>query len=403
MRRILVGDFRIGEEEKRAVNEVLDSGRISENVKVKAFEKAWADYIGTKYCVLVNSGTSALIAGLTALKYHLGIKDESKVITSPLTYIADANAIVAAKLQPAFVDIDPKTFSIQPESLEALLSNSASGEYSVILPVHLMGYPCDMDAINSIGKKYNLAIFEDSAQAHGSPYNGKKVGSLSDLSAYSFYIAHNIQAGELGAITTDNPELYRLIKKIKANGRACDCEVCMRSKGQCKKLSGQSADADIDPRFSHEIIGFNFKAMEFQAALAISQVAKADEIIRKRQENVSFLNMHLAQFSQHLQLPLHSPNISYLAYPLVVREGSRFNRRRIRDALEKNGIETRQLFGCIPTQQPAYAHLKDAYKSMLPHAEYAGNNGFYVGCHQYLVQEDLEYMVSIFKEIFGAQ
>ena len=403
-KRISVGDFQINEEEKAAINEVLDAGRISEWKKVKEFEKLFADYIGTKHCVTVNSGTSALIIGLSALindSRFPKIRKGSKVITTPLTYVATTNAIVLTGLEPVFVDINPHDFSILPQKIEEYLDNINDPEnYSIILPVHLMGYPCDMDEINRIAKKYDLVVFEDSAQAHGSLYNGKKTGSLSLLSAFSFYIAHNIQAGEMGAVVTNDEKLISFMRKLKANGRICDCPICTRPKGYCPYFPRHDDD-DFDPRFVHDTIGYNFKITEFQAALGISQVKKAGFIFEKRQYNVHFLNQHLEKYSDELQLPVFSKDISYLAYPIVVKKQSKFTRKYLREELEKNGIENRPLFGCIPTQQPAYNYLKGEYDGRIPNAEYAGKNAFYIGCHQYLNQDDLEYIVDIFDKIFS--
>ncbi len=289
MRRVFVGDFRIGEEEKRIINEVLDSGRISEWKKVKEFEQEFSKYIGGKYCVAVSSGSAALMVGLLALINHPGfpkIKKGSKVITTPLTYIATVNALVLCGLQPVFVDVDLKKYSILPDQIAKLLEQSNDrDEYSMILPVHLNGYPCEMDVINKIAEQYDLAVLEDSSQAHGSLYKGQKVGSLSNLATYSFYIAHNIQAGEMGAIVTNDPKIASLSLQMKANGRSCDCFICTRSQGKCPKLKDfERNEADLDPRFLHEYIGANFKTMEFQAALGLTQIKKADYIFRKRQE-----------------------------------------------------------------------------------------------------------------------
>jgi len=199
MMKVQVGDFILGPEEKEAINKVLDSGRISEGPNVKKFEDEWAKYIGTKYSVLFSSGTAAIMAGLTALKHLKNIKEGSKVITSPVTYIATANAIVKSNLQPVFVDIDKETFSILPEKIEEVLKNAKNPkEYSIILPVHLMGYPCDMEKINKIAEKYGLSTFEDSAQAHGSMYKGKKTGSLSLLSDFSFILRITFKRGKWG-------------------------------------------------------------------------------------------------------------------------------------------------------------------------------------------------------------
>ncbi len=403
-RRISVGDFQFGAEERAAINEVLDAGRLSEWKKVNEFERLFADYINTKHCVAVNSGTSALIVGLSALIYDSRfpkVRKGSKVITTPLTYVATINAIVLTGLEPVFVDVDPNNFSILPQKIEEHLKNADDPEnYSIILPVHLMGYPCDMDEIKRIAEEYDLIVLEDSAQAHGSLYKGQKTGSLSLLSIFSFYIAHNIQAGEMGAVVTDDEKLTSLMRKLKANGRMCDCPVCTRPNGYCPYFP-QDEDEDYDPRFVHDVIGYNFKIMEFEAALGVSQLKKADFIFEKRQNNVRFLNERLDKYSDDLQLPAFSKDVSYLAYPIVIKEHSKFTRKYLREELEKNGIENRPLFGCVPTQQPAYKYLQVKYEGKIPNAEYIGKNAFYIGCHQYLNQDDLEYVVSIFEKIFS--
>ena len=401
-KRISVGDIQIGVQERAAINEVLDAGRISEWKKVSEFEKLFADYINTKHCVAVNSGTSALIVGLSALIYDSRfpkIKKGSKVITTPLTYVATINAIVLTGLEPVFIDVDPYSFSILPQRIEEHLESVNDPEnYSIILPVHLMGYSCDMDEINRIARKYDLVVLEDSAQAHGSQYKSQRTGSLSLISIFSFYIAHCIQAGEMGAVMTDDEKLKNLMRKLKANGRVCDCSVCTRPNGYCPYFP---QDEDFDPRFVHDVIGHNFKVMEFEAALGVSQLRKADLIFVKRQNNVRFLNEHLDKHSDDLQLPAFSENVSYLAYPIVIKEHSKFTRKYLREELEKNGIESRPLFGCIPTQQPAYNYLKGEYEGKIPNAEYAGKNAFYIGCHQYLHKDDLEYVVYIFDKILS--
>lgn len=402
MKFIQVGDFKIGAQEREIVNKVLDSGRITEGKFVREFEVAWAQFVGTKYAVALNSGTSALVAGLEALKHYKAaeIKAGQRIVTAPVTYIATSNSVRMAGFEPVYVDINKETFCITPESIGAYFEegNNAGGT-ALVLPVHLMGYACDMDKINKIAKKYGINVFEDSAQAHGTSYAGKRTGSMSLLSDFSFYVAHNIQAGELGAITTDDYDIARLIKKIKANGRMCDCPVCTRSTTGCPKIKAYKGADDFDPRFTHDMGGYNFKTTEFPAALALVQLRNAEEIIKKRQENVKYLNEMLEKHSDVLQLPVFSKDVSYLAYPIVIRKPEAISRKRLRLELEKSGIENRPLFGCIPTQQPAYAHLKKQYEGKLPNAEYVGANAFYVGCHQYLTQEDLDYVVQAFNRI----
>lgn len=398
-RRILVGDYKIGKEEKRVINDILDSNRISEGKYVAKFEKKFAEIIGTKYCTVVNSGTSALIAGLTALLYddrYPKIKKGAKVITTPMTYIATSNAIKLVGLEPVFIDVNLNTFDMNVELLDDLLNEHPHDNYCMILPVHLMGYPCDMDEINRIASKHDLVVFEDTAQAHGSKYKGSNTGTLSTLADYSFYIAHNIQVGEMGCVVTDDEKINKLIKQIKANGRMCDCNVCVRSKGICPKSDGQ------DPRFSHELIGYNFKTMDFQAGLGTVQLEHFDEIIKRRQDNVKYLNEKLQEnknISDWFILPKYSSDISYLAYPLILTNDNMLV-EVIRKALDFYGIESRPLFGSIPTRQLAYSEYKEEYIGKLPNAEYLSDNAFYIGIHQYLTQDDLDYIVHCFNLLF---
>lgn len=399
MKKIQVGDFKIGKKEKAAINEVLERGRISEGTEVREFEKKWAQFIATKYCVATSSGSGALITGLTALKNRYNLPRGTKVITTPITFIADSSAISMVGFEPVFVDVDPKTFVITPQVIENHLKNLKKGElkkYKIILPVDVMGFPVAIDKINQLARQYNLLVFEDAAEAEGTIYKGKVAGSQALLAIYSFHIAHNIQAGEMGALTTHDGEIYRLAKKIKAQGRICDCFVCTRFKGYCPR-----AEEKNDPRFYHQYLGYNFKPMEFQAALGLVQLKKAKWIIKKRQENVRFFNQKLGKYRHILQLPPFSKDISYFAYPLVIRKPELASREELCRRLEKFGIETRPFFPCIPTRQPAYKHLKKRYQRKLPNAEYLSANGFYLGCHQYLKKADLKYIIKTFKKVLG--
>jgi CDP-6-deoxy-D-xylo-4-hexulose-3-dehydrase len=394
--RIKVGEFKIDAEIRGAVERVLESGRVSEGKETRAFESSFANYVGTKHAVAVNSGTSAIVAGLSAIKSMTRPKEATipKVITSPLTYIATANSVVLAGMEPVFVDVNPQKFDIMADEVQEALDRDREGRTTTLLPVHLMGYVCDMDRLNAIAKKHDLWLFEDSSQAHGSQYKGKRAGSMSDASSFSFYIAHNIQAGELGALLTNDREVARLVRKIKANGRICDCLMCTRSKGKCPKFS--KGKGDWDPRFMHDMVGYNFKTMEFPTAIAAAQIAKADEIAGKRRKNIKTLNDLLSVHAGILRLPVYSDNVSYLGYPLVIRNPKKLNRERLQLSLESNGVETRPLYGCIPIHQPAFAHLRKQYKGKLPNAEYLGAHGFYIGCHQYLNEDDLQFVKKAF-------
>ena len=370
---VRIGDYLTTKEDEEIVLKVLRSNRLSEGKYVREFEEKWADFCGTKYCVLTNSGTSALICALEVLKgYHVG----NKVLTTPLTFIATINAIVLSGFEPTFADVDKETFVIKPTVSE-----------DIFLPVHLYGYPVDMDEFN-----YKFMI-EDAAEAHGTLYKGKRVGSLGLMGCFSFYIAHNIQVGDMGAVTTNSSEVYRELKKIKAHGRLCECTICGRNEGRCPHK-----DKDYDPRFTHERIAYNFKTTEIQAALGLNQLKHATEIIKKRQENVKYLNQGLAGLKD-LQLPIYDETVSYLAYPVILNNPE-IDRNEFLNLLSKKGVENRPFFSCVPTQQPAYSHIKEIWEGRLPNAEWLGNHGFHVGCHQYLKKEELDCMISAIRSIY---
>lgn len=394
MRRIKVGDLRIGYAERQAVMEVLESEIISENSKVSEFEREWSKYVGVGQSVAMNSGTSAIISGLKSLQYIdvEGVPGGSKVITTPLTYVATVNAIVLSGLEPVFADISEHGFNISPDSISSILEETDPAEYSVILPVHLIGYPCEMGSIAKIAGRHGLKVVEDSAQAHGTIYNGRRTGSLSDFSAFSFYIAHNIQAGEFGALCTNDRELSQMARNVKSNGRI---------KHDPARFMGEDPSEDkfrYDMGFEHDVIGYNFKCSEIHSALAIVQLSRAEEIRKRRLENFRYLREGLEDLEEMFELPEYDDDVSYFAFPLVLRDSCGQERESIRYRLFKMGIETRPMFGCIPSYHGAYSHLRREYEGRLPNAERMGRAGFYFGCHQYLTRDDLDYVIDAFHE-----
>jgi len=395
-RVIRTGEFEMSDEEKRIILKVLESGRITEYTNTQEFEENWAKKTGTDYSIAVNSGTSALIAGISALKYISGDEKRKKIITTPLTYIADSNAIKVCGFEPVYVDIEDNGFNLSPSGIEKVLEKEDPREFLGILPVHVFGYPFKINEIKDIAKKNNLFLIEDCAQAHGSKYEGKNVGSFGDFSIFSFYIAHNIQVGELGAINTDDIKIRNLARSIKANGRSCVCDICKRMEGKCPQKGKFSEEDDMDPRFLHNVIGFNFKTTEFSTSLANYRIQFLEEINEQRRQNVLYLNEGLEKHKSIFEFPEYLQDVSYLVYPLVLKKGKR---KDIRDELEKRGIETRTAFGCIPLQQPSFEYLKKDYENKLPNAENMGKNCFYIGCHQYLNKQDLDYIIDSFNDI----
>lgn len=381
---IRIGDLQLGTEERAALQRVIDSQRLSEGPEVRAFEEEFAAWIGVRHCVAVSSGTAALLVGLKALQMRYGVQ---RVLIPALTFIATANAVTLAGLEPVFADVTPGLV-MDPAWLRR-------ERYDAVLPVHLFGYPADMDALRSAAwgprDGVPIPIVEDACEAHGTLYHGRRMGSIGLWGAFSFYIAHTVQAGELGALVTDDPTLAQMARRLKAHGRQCACPVCTRNTSGCPVLER----GDPDPRFTSLYPGWNLKPMEFQAALARVQLRHVQANIDRRRENVARLNWRLSEIEDLVDLPAYYGNVAYMAYPLVLRMPG------VRDAviaeLARRGVESRPMFGCIPTQQPAYAQYRDG--GPWPIAERIGANGFYVGCHQYLTDADIDTMAQVIVEV----
>lgn len=399
----MIGDFKIAQAERNAINRVMDSGRISEWREVRAFEEEFADWMGVKHCVALSSGTAALMAGLKALEY-LGMVSSARPFDNPnvpgwapveatrsarvlipaLTFIATANAVKLCGMLPIFGDVDQRTFTLRPNYVTV-------SSIDVILPVHLFGFGADMKAINRAVRKRarTCVLCEDACEAHGTLIDGKKAGSLSTWGAFSFYIAHTIQAGELGALVTDDADIARVARQVKAHGRLCSCKQCTRNTTGCNRLK------DGDPRFLAQFAGYNFKPMEWSAAIARAQLVKSSENIARRKANAETLTQLLLDGQDRFNLPKFRPVDVPMVYPIVLKNG---NRDETIVKLEATGVEARPCFGCIPLQQPAYAEYKRQYGGLLPVSEWVGESGFYVGCHQYLTQEQLKRMAEVILE-----
>jgi len=240
----------IGEEEKKAVMEVMDSGIIAAGPKVAEFEKAFAEYCGTKYGIAVSSGTAALHVALLAN----GVGPGDEVITSPFTFIASANSVLFTGAKPAFADIDVTTFNLDIESVKAKIGKRTKA----IMPVHLYGQPCKMDELMELAEENDLAVIEDACQSHGAEFKGKKVGSFGS-GCFSFYPTKNMTTSEGGMITTDDERVDKLSRAIRQHG--------------------------MERRYYHDLLGFNLRSTDIAAAIGLVQLGKLDGYNAKRIDN----------------------------------------------------------------------------------------------------------------------
>lgn len=392
-----MGTVAVGEEGRRRVMEALARGRISGGKFVQEFEEAFAAYHGLKYGIAVSTGTDAdAVAVATVLERGAARGDE--VIVPALTFISVANAVLHAGLIPRFADIDPVTYNLDPAAVEGAITPRTRA----MLVVHNFGRPAALDELSAICERYNLMMIEDAAEAHGARYRGRLVGTFGALATFSFYVAHILTTGEGGMVITDDPDLARLCRSLRAHGRACDCKVCVLNVNSSYCPLRYKYGDDTDIRFHFERVGFSSKMNELEAALGIEQVAKMDDIVRARRERLAFYNRELAPWEEFFQLFRPQPweEISPLCYPIVIRPGAPFQRFELTKFLEQHGVETRPAFGSIPTQQPAYKWM--GYKlGDFPGAEAVGARGFYIGCHQNISEDDQRYVVELFRDFLA--
>jgi len=348
---------QIGDEEKQAVMEVLDSGMLAQGPRVKAFEEAFAEMCGVEHAIAASSGTTALHVALLA--HGIGPGDE--VITSAFTFIASTNSILFTGARPVFVDIDPRTFNLNADLIEAAITPKTKA----IMPVHLYGLACDMDPILNLAEKHGLVIIEDACQSHGAGYMGKKVGSFG-AGTFSLYPTKNITSGEGGMITTNDPEIDEKSRVIRQHG--------MRR------------------RYYHDELGYNFRMTDVHAAIGLAQLKKLDKFNAVRQANAKFLSENLKGVS----VPYVPEGQSHVFHQYTVRV-SDGKRDALRTHLQERGVGS-EVYYPVPIHQQSFYVADLGYKDSLPQTENAALEVLSLPVHAGLSASELETIVAAVNE-----
>ncbi len=389
MRKIGVGTVTLTENSKKYVLEVLESKRLSYGPFLQKMEQEFSRIHDCKYAVVSNSGTSSLQVALQALKEIHKWNDGDEVLVPAVTFIATSNIVLHNKMIPVFVDVEHDYYGIDPKKIEEKITPRTRA----IIPVHLFGMPCAMDEILSIAKKHNLKIIEDSCETMYARYKGKIVGSFGDIGCFSTYVAHLVITGVGGLSTTNNPDYQTKIRSLINHGR----DAIYISIDDAKGKEGEELKEIIDARFRFVSVGHSFRVTEMEGALGVAQLEILPEIIQKRRKNGAYLLEHLKQFNAHIQLHKIRPHAehSFMMFPIVMKHESK---HAFVEFLEQHGIETREMLPL--TNQPIYQTLFNLREEDYPVAQWINNSGFYIGCHQELTQEDLDYIVEIFTAYF---
>jgi len=367
----------------------LTAGRFAQQ-----FEKEFADFLGMKYCLLTNSGSSANLLAVSALTSpklgHRALKAGDEVITTACGFPTTLNPILQNNLVPVFLDVELGTYNIRADLIEKAISDKTK---AILIP-HTLGNPANLDTIMKMVRKYDLWYIEDNCDALGSRYRGQFTGTFGHISTFSFYPAHHITMGEGGAVLTNDPLLKKIIASFRDWGRDCWCDPgCDNS---CKKRFGWQfgeLPQGYDHKYVYSHIGYNLKVTDMQAAIGVKQLKKLPRFIERRKENFNTLYQDLKKRETHLILPQATANSdpSWFGFPILVKDNAPFTRDEIVHYLERKNIATRMLFGGNLIKQPAYSAMNYRQVGTLENTDLVMKNLFWIGVYPGLTGEMLRY------------
>lgn len=359
------GTQSIDDEDIKAVVEVLKSNYLTTGPTIQKFEQKVADYLGVKYAVAVANGTAALHAACFAA----GIQQEDEVITTPITFAASANCVLYCNGTPVFADICPDTYNIDPEDIKRKITKKTKA----IIPVDFTGQPCELDQIYKIAKEYNLIVIEDAAHALGAEYKGKKVGSLSDMTIFSFHPVKHITTGEGGMITTNNETLYKRLLLFRTHGITREKELMTYCEG--------------DWYYQQLELGFNYRITDLQCALGISQMNKLDRFIKRRKQIAEQYNEAFHSIDGII-IPYQADNCSNSWHLYVIQVN---NRKYVFDQLRSENIGVNVHY--IPVYKHPY-YQKNGYKDVTcKYAEQYYEHTISIPMYPELTKEQQEYVI----------
>lgn len=367
------------------------------------FEERFAEWMGVKHCLLVNSGSSANLVALSALTSpKLGdkrLQPGDEVITVAAGFPTTVNPIFQNQLVPVFLDVKLPTYDIDTDQLEAAFSPGTRA----IMIAHTLGNPFNLEAVMAFAQKYDLWVIEDNCDAVGSLYHGKKTGTFGHLSTASFYPAHHMTMGEGGAVLTNDTRLKKIVESFRDWGRDCWCPPGVDN--TCGKRFGwQLGDLPFgyDHKYTYSHVGYNLKMTDMQAAVGCAQLDKLPEFVAKRRRNFDFLYQQLQDLQDVLVLPEAAQNSepSWFGFLLSVRENAPCTRNALVQYLEENRIGTRLLFGGNLVRQPLYKGLKYRVVGELGNTDKVMQSAFWLGVFPGLTEEMLTYTVSKIRDFF---
>lgn len=372
----------LGAEEEASMLETLRSGWLTTGPKTKAFETQIAEYVGARHCIALNSCTAALHLALEAV----GVGPGDEVITSPITFASTANVIVHRGATPVFADVDAGTINLAPDAFAAAITPKTKA----VIPVHLFGQACDMDAINRIAAAHGIRVIEDAAHAIGTEYQGKRIGGTGNLTAFSFYATKNITSGgEGGALTTDDPELAERLAIMSLHGISRDA---------WKRYSASG--------YKHwDIVypGYKYNMFDLQAAIALPQLARIETFWQRRVQLKARFDAGLRGIPE-LAMPAEVPGHKHAhhLYPIIVRtEDLSADRDTIMNAIQAENIGIGIHFRAVHLH-PYYTETWGLRRGMFPRAEYYSDRTISLPFYPGMTDADADDVIQIVQKVIAA-
>ncbi len=394
----------LGEEELQNMVSASLDGWLTTGRFNAEFEKQLAAYLGVKYCLSVNSGSSAnLVAFSTLTSPKLGeraIKKGDEVIGVAAGFPTTVNPIIQFGAIPVFVDVDIKTHNVNADLIEAAITPKTKA----IMLAHALGNPFNLGKVVELCNKHKLWLIEDTCDALGAEYNGQKCGTFGDIGTLSFYPAHHMTMGEGGAVFTNNLELKVIAESFRDWGRDCYCAPgCDNTCGCRFEQKHGDLPFGYDHKYIYSHLGYNLKISDMQAACGLAQLGKLDYFITRRRENYAYLRNRLATLTDFLELPESTPNSnpSWFGFPLTLKQDAGVTRVELTKYLDSYKIGSRLLFAGNLTKQPYFKDVNYRVVGELTQTDMTMNQTFWLGVQPALTMENLDFIVDKLEEFFG--
>lgn len=397
------------EEYVAAVKQILD-GWLIFGEKGREFEIEFSPHLGQKHGVLVNSGSSANLLMFAAAKSKNGynLPEKSKIITPVTCFPTTLNPIIQNGFEPVFVDVELPSLNPNLDEVEAVLEEDSS--IRGIAFAHVLGNPPDMDRLMSLVEKHDLIFFEDTCDALGSTYKGKKLGSFGHMSTCSFFPAHHMTMGEGGFVATSKGRIRKVLSSLRDWGRACYCNTLKPGNVMEGTACGDRfrnwlpglPEVPYDHRYVFDEIGYNVKPLELQAVLGLEQIAKLPALDKARRDNFEKLNNIFYNYREFFYVPEATPNSDpcWFAYLLTVKDSAPFTREQFVRFLESRRVQTRSYFSGNILYHPGYNHLAEGMDldESFPVAKTVTTNSFFLGTFAGIEEEHIEYIREVVNE-----